>query len=210
MVRRAAALQPGAARTLLDDPVRSVRISAAETLASLSGVLPPALAKMLEQTLDEYRQALALNVDRPEAHLSLARLHASQGDPEAARGALEKALRLDPAFVPAAVNLADFYRAVKQDERAEEVLRQALRYSPEAPALHYTLGLLLIRQGERRAALDELAAATRLAPDNAQHAAVYELSLKERDNVTPYPERPSRISAGVPTSRSVGTSCSCP
>lgn len=182
LVRRAAALHPGAARTLLDDPVRSVRISAAETLASLRGVLPPAQVKVLDRTLGEYRQALALNADRPEAHVSLARLHADLGDPEAARRALEGALRLAPAFVPAAVNLADFHRAEKQDERAAEVLRQALRHSPEAPGLHYALGLLLIRQGETRAALDELAAATRLAPDNAQYAYVYELALKDREN----------------------------
>ncbi|HIK73195.1 MAG TPA: tetratricopeptide repeat protein [Alcanivorax sp.] len=184
LVRRAAALHPGAARTLLDDPVRSVRISAAETLASSRNVLPPAQAKALDRTLDEYRQALALNADRPEAHVSLARLHASQGDPEAARRALEEALRLDPAFVPAAVNLADFHRAEKQDHRAAEVLRQALRHAPEAPALHYALGLLLIRQGETRAALDELAAATRLAPGNAHYAYVYELALKEREAMT--------------------------
>ncbi len=185
LVRRAAALHPGAARALLDDPVRSVRIGAAETLAPMRHGLPPALAKALDKTLDEYRRALALNSDRPEAHVSLARLHAGLGDPEAARRALQSALRLDPAFVPAAVNLADFHRAAKQDDQAAEVLRQALRHSPEAPALHYALGLVLIRQGETRAALDELAAATRLAPDNAQYAYVYKLALKERRNRAP-------------------------
>ena len=47
----------------------------------------------------------------------------------------------------------------------------------DAPALHYTLGLTLVRLGRRADALGELREAARLAPDNARFAYVYAVSL---------------------------------
>lgn len=182
LVRRAAAGWPGVAPSLLNDAVRSVRLAAAETLAPQGGprsasALPPELRKSLQAGLDQYRATQALSADRPEAHLALARLHASQGDAKAALAELQTALKLDPAFVPAAVNLADFYRAQGQDQNAEKVLRRTLQRVPDASALHYALGLLAVRQGHSAQALAQLADAQRLAPDNPQYAYVYALAL---------------------------------
>src|SRR5699024_417501 len=94
------------------------------------------------------------------------------------------ALQLDPAFVPAAVNLADFYRAQGQDQNAEKVLRRTLQRAPDASALHYALGLLAVRQGRSAQALAQLADAQRLAPDNPQYAYVYALALSGNRNTT--------------------------
>ncbi len=181
LVRRAAARHPSAALALLDDPVRAVRIAAAESLAALAA--PPssrAASQTLQAAAGQYRQAQALNADRPEAHLGLAGFHAAQGDLESAQAELETALALDPAFVPAAINLADFHRAQGHDDRAEAVLREARRHAPEAPALSYALGLLEVRGGHHKLALEALAAARRQAPDNPEYAYVYALALNER------------------------------
>src|SRR5699024_7584052 len=104
-----------------------------ETLSTrLAARQNPTVGEALEAASDEYDQAIALNADRPEAHLRLARRYFAKNDAEDGREQLALALALDPAFVPAAINLADFYRARGQIERAEPVLRQTLRRAPDS------------------------------------------------------------------------------
>src|SRR5262249_11929154 len=80
------------------------------------------------------------------------------------------ALSLDPTFVPAYVNLADHYRALEQDERGEELLRQGVARVPRAAALHHALGLLLVRRGRTAEALVQLGRAAGPGPGRAPRA----------------------------------------
>lgn len=52
-----------------------------------------------------------------------------------------------------------------------------LRGSTRAPDLHHALGLLLVRKGDKGAAIEELAVAAKLAPDNARYSYVYAVGL---------------------------------
>ena len=70
----------------------------------------------------EALQAEGVAADRPEAHVNRARLLQARGDGAAAGQALTMALRLDPAFVPALINLADLHRAAGRDGEAEGLL----------------------------------------------------------------------------------------
>jgi len=67
-------------------------------------------------------------------------------------------------------------------------LRQGLSLSPNAADLHHALGLLLVRKTDKTAALQELALAAKLAPDNARYAYVYAIGLnsagKQREALT--------------------------
>lgn len=81
--------------------------------------------------------------------------------------------------MPAAINLADLYRAPGREAQAEQVLRDALQAAPGAPALHEALGLTLVRQGRKTGALVELEAAHRAAPDEPRHAYVYAVALAD-------------------------------
>jgi tetratricopeptide (TPR) repeat protein len=151
-------------RGLLADPVRSVRLAAARSLAGVE--LPPDRdAADLARALDELRDAASRNADRPEAHLDLAILATRQGDLDVARREAELALAIDPGLVPAAVNLADALRASGRDDLAESVLRDASKRNPESPDLHYALGLLHVRRGRPEAAHAALARAADLADD---------------------------------------------
>ncbi|MGR8981811.1 MAG: tetratricopeptide repeat protein [Gammaproteobacteria bacterium] len=89
----------------------------------------------------------------------------------------QRALSLDRKFVGAYVNLADAYRRQGRDEEGEKILRQGLVRVPKAADLHHTLGLLLVRKGERESARQALADASRLEPDNARYAYVYAIAL---------------------------------
>ena len=84
---------------------------------------------------------------------------------------------VDPRFVPAAVNLADLYRAAGREAEGEQVLRDILKQDPRSAAAHHALGLLLVRQKRMPEAMPELEAAARLAPESARYAYVYAVGL---------------------------------
>ncbi|MDX1383768.1 MAG: multiheme c-type cytochrome, partial [Thermoanaerobaculia bacterium] len=104
------------AADLLTDPVRGVRTEAGRLLAGVgTGDLPPGAATARQAALDEYEAGHRLNADRPESWLNRGLLETSRGDLEAAGLAYERALRMDLAFVPAYVNLADLRRSQGRD-----------------------------------------------------------------------------------------------
>jgi Flp pilus assembly protein TadD len=142
-----------AATALLADPVRAVRIQAERAL----GVNTP-----------EWTAAQRFNGDTAAAHLNLGSFYAERGELEFARKEYELALRLEPYFAPAAANLADLYRAQGRDDVGERILREALQRTPEVSALHYALGLLLVRRHDRPAAIVELQRAADLAPGDPE------------------------------------------
>jgi tetratricopeptide (TPR) repeat protein len=163
---------------LLADPLQAVRIDAARVLADApADRLTPEHRAALDRGLADYRRALEINADRAEAQVSLGLLADRRRDPDGARRAYERAISLDPTFVPAYVNLADSYRALQQDERGEQVLRQGLARNPDAAALHHALGLRLVRRGRRAEALVELGRAAKLAPTSARYAYVHGVAL---------------------------------
>lgn len=189
LIRRAAAqLLPGAypaaslpaMHSLLEDPVRAVRIAAAESLAAAKDVTSTReLAAAYSAAAADYVNARQLNADRPEAHLSLADFFARRGERGRVEPELLTALSLDPTFTPAAVNLADLYRARGRDDEAETVLRTALQRSPDDADVRFAFGLLQVRQRHKAAALDSFAAAVRLAPSNPRYAYVYAIALND-------------------------------
>jgi tetratricopeptide (TPR) repeat protein len=165
---------------LLDDPVRAVRMEAARALAGTAPDLyTQAQRDALARGLAEYTAGEQFNAERPESHLNLGLLHAAQRDPASAEAELRAALALDPRFVPAAVNLADLYRAGGRDAEGERVLRDAVRRVPQSAAGRHALGLLLVRQRRLADALPELEAAARLDPDTARYGFVYAVALHD-------------------------------
>jgi Flp pilus assembly protein TadD len=87
------------------------------------------------------------------------------------------ALRLNPQFAAAAINLADLYRQNGRDGEGERVLRTALAASANDAGLHHALGLALIRLKRPDAALSELQRAAKLEPGRARYAYVYAVAL---------------------------------
>jgi Flp pilus assembly protein TadD len=162
----------------LTDPVRAVRIAAARSLA----IVPPdQLSAQQRAALDRAAAELVAadmaSAERPEAHLDLGAFHQQRGDAAAAESAYRQALRLDPRFVPAMVNLADLYRATGRDAEGEDLLRQAVAIDPSDAAAEHAFGLLKARQNKLEDAVSLLRNAASLAPDNARYAYVYAVAL---------------------------------
>jgi len=164
---------------LLDDPVRGVRIKAGFLLGGMpTGNLSQADRGRLAKAEKEFVAAQTLNADRPESRSLLARYHARKGDPVLAEAEYRAALRLSPHFTPAAINLADLYRAQGRDEDGVTVLREAITLSPDDGGLHHALGLALVRLKQPDEAVKELKTAAELEPDRARYAYVYAVGLE--------------------------------
>ena len=166
--------------SLLQDPVRAVRIETANVLAGAPpNIFSGGLAGAFDQATDEYIAAQELNADRPEALLSLGALFARQGKFDHAEAELKSALVLDPSFAPAAVNLADLYRALGREAEGDALLRKALQRNPDDAVLLHALGLSLVRQKQNEKALGLFASARRIDPANARYAYVYAVALND-------------------------------
>lgn len=163
---------------LLNDTVRAVRIEAARMLA---GTQPELLQEdqkaALGRGIEELIASEMVSAERPENHVNLALLDMKLNKPTEAEGELKTALRLDPNFVPAMVNLADFYRMQQRDAEGEKWLRQAVAAAPDASEPIHALGLLKARQGQTQEALQLFAKAAEMAPNNVRFSYVYAVAL---------------------------------
>src|SRR5208282_468397 len=166
------------AASLLKDPIRGVRVRAADLLAAVPAAnQPDADRQAFDRATAEFVAAQQLNADRPEARLTLGSSRARRGETAEAEGEYEAALKITPQFAPAAVNLADLYRQTGRDVDGEVVLRAAIAASPKDAGLHYALGLALVRLKRSDDALAELQKAAELAPENEHYAYVYGVAL---------------------------------
>lgn len=182
-VHALAALEPrsrAGIASLVADPVRSVRFEAAAALAGVPDEqIAPELHALRARATAEYIAAQELNGDRPEGNMGLAALYAAEQDAARAEASLQRALAIDPAYVPAHVNLADLYRATGRDADAEHQLRGALVRVPHHPALLHALGLALVRQHRLTEALEPLRDAARVDRDNPRLGYVYAVALHD-------------------------------
>jgi Tfp pilus assembly protein PilF len=164
---------------LLDDPIRAVRLEAVNALADTVPVvtLTAEQRRVFERAVAEYRDVQTFNADRAESWLNLGSLEVRLGNRERAAADYQRAIRLQPQFMPAYVNLADLYREQGRDADGERVLRQALALHPESADVRHALGLLLVREKRSDAALAEFAKAAELSPENPRYAYVYAVAL---------------------------------
>ncbi len=163
---------------LLNDRVRAIRIAAANALAPVAPeLLPASVQSVFQSVLKESVEAELVNNERAEAHTNIGNLHRQLGYFAQSERAYQTALDLNELFVPAYVNLADLYREQKDESVSEALLREAIDVLPEQPALHYSLGMSLVRQGRENEARAELLLAAESADAGPRMAVAYALIL---------------------------------
>ena len=118
------------------------------------------------------------NADQPSAWVNLGDVYGARGEAQRAEDSYRTALEMDPAWIPAYVNYADWLRGTNRDADGEKILRAGLTHRPKDAALHHSLGLLLVRRKDMSAALAELGRAAELAPDNPRFSYVYAVALQ--------------------------------
>lgn len=97
----------------------------------------------------------------------------------------EQALKLDPGFVQALVNLISLYGRTGQFARAQQAFRNAADINPDIPELHYNFGVLLTQQERMIEAASEFQTCLQLNPYYAEahfnYAAIIESQGKLDD-----------------------------
>ncbi len=171
---------------LLRDVTRAVRIEAARVLAAVpADRFDATQRKALDAALAEFVEAQTAMADMPASHLNLAVLFAAQGKRDLAESEYLTALRMDPYFAPARVNLVTLYNSLSRNADAERVLREGIKRTPNEGELYYSLGLLLAEQKRLTEAADALGKAARLMPQRARvrynHALTLDMLSREKE-----------------------------
>ena len=189
-VRSVGADSPGQLASVLvpmvADPVRSVRIAAANRLAGLAGagqLLTRDDRRMLSAAIHEYEASQRVNEDRAAAHINLGNLYQNLGQPADAAAAFRTAIRLEPYLTGPRSNLAlllertggsaDEVRRLRVAER-QRLARDAAQL-PDNPWIQERYGLLLYLLGDLDQAQAALKRASVRAPDS--HRIRMELTL---------------------------------
>jgi len=188
-VQGAAALPPQQRLALLtpalEHRVRLVRIAAAKALAAAPiAELPASTRAALERAFAEVEQSFAVSASRPETQVERSAFELARGKLAEAEASLQTALRLQPCFAEAQLNLADLSRQRGDEVAAERAIRAALACSPKNAAAHHALGLWLVRGHQPKAAIASLKKAVEFAPTDPRFSyvlAVAVASIGERD-----------------------------
>lgn len=167
-------LQSGSIRStiepLLNDPVRSVRVSAAWALRE-SLNLDSASGKDLQHMLH-------WNADQPSGQMQLAQFEFARRNIPSAIQHMETAIRWDPNSPPFHHDLAMMYSTTGQTQLSIAKLRDTLKLAPNHAQYHYELGLALSETGDMPAVIASLQEATRLDPTLSR--AWYNLGLAKK------------------------------
>jgi tetratricopeptide (TPR) repeat protein len=161
----------------LADPVRGVRIEAAQAFADQHDLLPAADAAHFRVAAREYRAAHEYSSNRPESLARLGDFELAMGKVDGALAHYRSALAVEPSSAAVRVNLADIHRATGNETEAERVLREGLELQPANAALLHSLGLLLARTDRLQEALAVLREAVRVDPENRRFVYVLGVAL---------------------------------
>lgn len=122
----------------------------------------------IDRAIGQYNAVLAQNPNQVQAHMLLGTLYEMQQKYEPAEQHYREALKIDPAFAPAANNLA--YRLADTDRELNEALdlaRLAKEKLPNDPGVMDTLGWVYYKKGLYDSAIAELNDSAEKLKDNA-------------------------------------------
>ena len=152
---------------LLNDPARSVRVTAAWALRD-SVNLESAAGKDMQHMLQ-------LNADQPSGQMQLGQFHFARHDVPAAIQHMETAVSWDPNSPPFHHDLAMIYNANGNTARTIQKLQDAIKLAPNEAQYHYELGLAFSETGDMTKTIAALKEAVRANPRFAR--AWYNLGL---------------------------------
>jgi tetratricopeptide (TPR) repeat protein len=132
---------------LLNDPVKSVRMQAANRLATFK---KPAFSEiqydLFVKALDEYKKSQEYVADFPMGRHNLGNFYAKLNDPVNAEENYREALAIDNLFYPAKSNLAVIYYQQGKTGAAETLLQDLVSNHPDILDGYYYLALLYAEQ----------------------------------------------------------------
>lgn len=142
------------AHSLLQDPVKAVRIAAARLFHSSGAYqqLATEARQHYQAARQEYEAYLHLQADFSVGALQLADFHLQDGNAQEAVQWYGRALDKDQQMNYARLNLASALGGLQRPQEALQVLKQALQQDAQNPRIHYNLALLYLELNQIDAA----------------------------------------------------------
>lgn len=158
---------------LLTDPLKAIRVAAVNNLVGM----PAHQLKGFNQALAELKESNNVNAWRGEGRLNQSLVNLNLNNPQQAKEDLRKGISIDPYFEPNYINLADIYRGEGKSKEEALILQQGLANNPGSALMHYSKGMQLIRNQQKKQAVNAFKQAMELEPENIQFAYIYFLAL---------------------------------
>lgn len=157
-----------------------VRFAMAQVLVEALPLLSEVERQQLTELIADYRYMLDLSAESPLMQLYIASLEWNLGKTQLAEQAYLNAIKIEPSYIPALVQTAEFYRAIGQDQKGEQYFIQALQVEPDNADSNHAYGLFKIRQKRYQQALRYLQKAAQSPDAQANYAYVYAMALAQQ------------------------------
>ncbi|MEX0680711.1 MAG: tetratricopeptide repeat protein [Balneolales bacterium] len=165
--------------SILDDPVRAVRLPAVRGLADFSPAdFTGENRESFTRALDEYRQYLDFNQYFPEGQMNRGIFYDKKAEPGLAIAAYREALEKDPGLNEARVNLAYLYNQRGQNNNALELLETVTVQEPDFGHAWYSIALIHAEEGRIEESLEYFEQAIRRMPDQGRVVYNYAIALQ--------------------------------
>ena len=135
------------------------------------------LEKKYQQAKKICMEAIAMDENHPYPWNVLGRIQFDQGKIKNAHASFQKALRLEPNFLPGYLNLGAAAYMLGDDDAAINNFKKAIQMDPRTANAHYGLGLVYSKIGQHKEASEEFLKTIELDPEN--HLAVSELGMSQ-------------------------------
>lgn len=154
---------------LLNDPIRSVRMEAANRLMTFNkSKFNEIQYKAFTKALDEYRKSLEYVADFPTGRYNLGNYYSKLNDWVKAEENYREAITIDNLFSPAKINLAIIYYQQGKTDPAATLFRDLVANHPDITDGYYYLALLYSEQEKYAEAITLLETATTKAGNNSR------------------------------------------
>jgi predicted CXXCH cytochrome family protein len=165
------------------DPNLAVRVQIAQALVDVYGSLTVEQKALLDSLISEYRKTLLISQDSVSTQLNIANLEVRLGNLDQAERAYRQALKIEPAYVPALLNLAEFYRSSNRPTEEQPLLLKAVSIAPDSGAAQHSLGLFFVRRQDYAYAMQHLKLATMQNDAAPYYSYVYSVALENQGQI---------------------------
>jgi tetratricopeptide (TPR) repeat protein len=136
-----------------------------------------------EESVEEYKAALAVNPQDEKAICRLGAFAAEHGDTARAYSEYSHALELQPADTDAKLGLAKALVEMNQSEKALPLLEQTVKFEPGNAVAHYRLSTLYRESGRKDDAKHEMELFLQYKKLHEKLRATYQVLLRQPDQI---------------------------
>ena len=136
-----------------------------------------------DAAINNYKKALKINPDYPDAYNNMGNALKDKGDLEAAIESYKQALKIKPDYAQAYNNMGIALKGKGDLEAAIESYKQALKIKPDYAQAYNNMGIALKGKGDLEAAIESYKQALKIKPNYAEVYNNMGIALKDKGDL---------------------------